>query len=519
MFSFLVMAAMIFLAEDAILIRNALAKDKPILGLTVAGTVVSGKDTAHLKAFLRSTTGAGHETLKLTYDGGVLIIDQRDVGAKLDLSDTVARLLRVGRDKNLIHNIITQNLSALRNEHIALSAVLDKQSLLSVLSSIALQANRESVPPMPDFTHDLSRTIPPKDGVKIDTDALARLIGDHIFNPPAYPLPIPVIATRSAHDIAELDSIRSEVPRLVHESIKIKSAGQIFTLTTEDLLSLLTVVERPNPKDPQKTILALRIDDTLLNKKLGEFGRTVEDITHAEFDDHDARIAIYAQFYSATRRIADIPTGGEIRSSQALKENGRLAQAETATDAGGKFVYLTFDDGPNNIYHPLVLNILKKYKVKATFFLVGQNSTRFDKITERTVAEGHIIGDHSLTHAFLPKLSADEILNEIKTAKDLLKPFNSDKDVILFRPPYGGVNKTVKQDAKDLHLKLVLWDVDPRDWSEPATDELVNRVVTHVHDGSDILLHSNHLATVRALPKIIEDLMARGYSFRTIDQQ
>ena len=207
LFSFLVMAAMIFLAEDAILIRNALAKDKPILGLTVAGTVVSGKDTAHLKAFLRSTTGAGHETLKLTYDGGVLIIDQRDVGAKLDLSDTVARLLRVGRDKNLIHNIITQNLSALRNEHIALSAVLDKQSLLSVLSSIALQANRESVPPMPDFTHDLSRTIPPKDGVKIDTDALARLIGDHIFNPPAYPLPIPVIATRSAHDIAELDSI------------------------------------------------------------------------------------------------------------------------------------------------------------------------------------------------------------------------------------------------------------------------------------------------------------------------
>lgn len=192
-----------------------------------------------------------------------------------------------------------------------------------------------------------------------------------------------------------------------------------------------------------------------------------------------------------------------------------VGQAEP-NKSSEKFVYLTFDDGPNNIYHPLILDILKHYNVKATFFLVGRNSQKFEAITKRTVDEGHVIGNHSLTHAFLPKLSPEGINNEVKTTKEILDPFYGAAGISLFRPPYGGVNKIVRAEAKDLNLKLFLWDVDPRDWSEPSTDELVDRVVSKTHDGADILLHSNHLSTVKALPKIIEKLKDLGYTFKQL---
>ncbi len=79
------------------------------------------------------------------------------------------------------------------------------------------------------------------------------------------------------------------------------------------------------------------------------------------------------------------------------------------------------------------------------------------------------------------------------------------------------MNTYVITDAQNLGLKMYLWDVDPRDWSEPETDDLVNRVVNNTFDGADILLHSNHLATVKALPKIIEKLQAQEYTFKTLN--
>jgi len=147
--------------------------------------------------------------------------------------------------------------------------------------------------------------------------------------------------------------------------------------------------------------------------------------------------------------------------------------------------------------------------------MVGQNSKKYEDITKRTIAEGHAIGDHSLTHAFLPKLSTEAIFKEIKETKSILTLINN-SDVYLFRPPYGGINKEVSADVANLHLRMYLWDVDPRDWSEPSVDELINRVLSHAHNGSDILMHSNHLVTVKALPKIIEGLQSQGYSFKIL---
>src|SRR5258708_14428212 len=112
----------------------------------------------------------------------------------------------------------------------------------------------------------------------------------------------------------------------------------------------------------------------------------------------------------------------------------------------------------------MILDILKGYNVKATFFLVGQNSQRDLEVAKRTMEEGHAIGNHSLTHTFLPKLKGKDILKELKTTEDILKPLKAES--VLFRPPYGGVNLDVKRQPEVLGLKLTLWDVDHRDCSE-----------------------------------------------------
>lgn len=266
----------------------------------------------------------------------------------------------------------------------------------------------------------------------------------------------------------------------------------------------------------------MRLDDGALNRKLDDFAKRIEEITNAEYNDHDARVAIYAQFYSGTRRLIEIPTGQNPfvgpakRSGVDSRLASLLAAALPVVNSGEKFVYLTFDDGPNDIYHPMILDILKKYNVKATFFLVGQNSKKYEDITKRTIAEGHAIGNHSLTHAFLPKLPPNAVFKEIKETKNILTIINDDNEVYLFRPPYGGINKDVSSDVTDLRLRMYLWDVDPRDWSDPSVDDLINRVLSHVRNGSDILMHSNHLVTAKALPKIIESLQAQGFSFKLL---
>lgn len=514
--------------EDILFIANARRIDKPIIGLKVFGTRVSNLSAPELKKFLKNPTGGSLPTLTLFEGDQTTEVTSFDIGTAIASNDSVRSILKEGRDGTIFRNVWLQNKALLGLDSKRPIIQFSPELFQKTVARIALQINQDPVPPMPDFTHDLSKTIPGKAGISVNALELEKLIKEHILDSHPRPLAIPTTPTLSTHSNDELDSIRKAVPDLVAEPIQILSAGQIFTLTREDLLSLLTVVERLDPKNPQKKLLVLRIDDQKLNRRLGEFARKVEEITKAEFDDHDARVAIYAQFYSGTRSRHEIPTGNEndLRKSTADTSSTRgdetqsagvySALAQNQPSPGEQFVYLTFDDGPNDIYHPLVLDILKKYNVKATFFLVGENSKKYDAITRRTITEGHVIGNHSLTHAFLPKLSPASVRNEIQATEEILKPFQGN-DITLFRPPYGGVDANVKKSAKDLKVKLVLWSVDPRDWSEPATDELVERVVSHVQNQSDILLHSNHLSTIKALPLIIKKLKDKGYAFKTLE--
>ena len=498
----LAVVLLLFLGNATLAINN-FQNNTPVLGLRLNNRPIFFESRPQIEALIEHEADQTNQPLKFSYQDKIVEIKRDEIGT---LNPTVIsnELIEKGRTGSLWNKFLyqTQAAAGLKNEK--LKGEISQSKLTIKLAEIQSDFNHEAEPIQPDFKGDLSKTIQAKDGTIVNTDKLTLLIIDNIFDPPADPLPLPVMKTFTSHKEEELAPIRKQAPELIQKPISISSGGLTFTLTTDDLKNMLTVKERPDPKDPKKLKLVLRLDDTMLNQKLGDFAEAVEKITNAEFDHHDASAAIYSQFYSQNRRLAQIPTG--VRVKQVL-----------GAQSGPKVAYLTFDDGPNSIYHPLILDILKQYGVKATFFLVGNNTQRDAATAQRTASEGHKIGNHSLTHSFLPNLSSKTIQSEISSTNDILKPYNGGQNLVLFRPPYGGVNVSVKKSSEDLGLKLTLWDVDPRDWSEPSTDELVRRVVTSTQSGSDILLHSNHMATVKALPKIIENLQSQGYSFDVLN--
>lgn len=480
------MFSVLFLTENTILAVDNLLPGRAVLGLKVPSF---------------------KQPLKFVYENKVLEVRLDDVTSPERRLVFSRQALEYGHQGSIVKKFLDQNRAVLGLVHLKSTALISQNQLNLKILEIQNLVNVEARPIRPDFALDLNKTLPAEDGKKLNVNVFTRLVADNLFAPPEKPLLLPTLVTFTTHREAELTPIRKLTKELLAGGpIKISSGSLVFTLNPSDIQSLLTLVERPDVKDPKRLSLVLRLDDIKLNRKLGDYAQEVEKVTGAEFDDHDARVAIYAQFYAPeNRHLLIIPTG------QKLASNNQVLGSQTV--AGEKRVYLTFDDGPNSIYHPMILDILKAENVKATFFLVGQNAVKDDPVARRTVAEEHIIGNHSNTHSFLPKLSAKNVFDELTTANKILKPINHGKDVTLFRPPYGGVNLSVKQYADNLGLKLYLWDVDPRDWSEPSVDELVRRVVGHIHPGADVLLHSNHLVTVQALPKIIETLKKAGYSF------
>ncbi len=506
LFIFIISFVIFFLLEDAILLYNKLNKDHPILGQKLNWVTVSGLKRD--QAMVLSSKFNDNTPLKLSASARIIEVQKKDIGTRINYQATMDQLYATGRMSNLFQNILTQNKALFGLSNTKLVFTISKPLLVLKVLAIETDINTKPQPQMPDFLGNISNTIPQKNGIKVISSKLSQIIINNIFNPPLKPITVPTQIIIKKYDSYDMDKIRKQAAEYTREPLSITSGGIVLTLSSKDLQSLLTVAEQPDPIHPQKTIMILALDRIKLNHMLYSYATKVESVTSAEFNDHDARAAIYSQFYTNTRRLVDVPTGSILQT--------RVLGVNTSVGTPGeKILYLTFDDGPNIIYHPLVLDILKEKNVKATFYLVGSNSKLYPSTTKRTIEEGHVIGDHSLTHAYLAKLLPNQIIDEIKTTQDILNGFlGKNKKITVFRPPYGGTNALVLKDATDLGLKQELWTVDPKDWSDPTTDELVNRVVSNTQNGSIVLLHSNHFSTVKALPIIIDKLREKGFQFR-----
>ena len=181
-----------------------------------------------------------------------------------------------------------------------------------------------------------------------------------------------------------------------------------------------------------------------------------------------------------------------------------------ATLNGKNMIYLTIDDGPGG-YTEQLLDILKRYNVHAIFFLIGKNALAYPQTVKRIKAEGHTIGNHSYTHSDLAAMSEASVNDELVKTQTALRSLTG-VTPDLFRPPYGSLGPSVYGPVARNGLNIMMWSIDPRDWSQPGTSVIVQRVVNGAAPGGNILLHSNHQQTVDALPSIIEALKAKGYS-------
>ncbi|MGI6686313.1 MAG: polysaccharide deacetylase family protein [Bacillota bacterium] len=169
-------------------------------------------------------------------------------------------------------------------------------------------------------------------------------------------------------------------------------------------------------------------------------------------------------------------------------------------------VALTFDDGPS-AYTQDILSVLNEYGIKATFFFVGKNISRYPLSVSDAKDQGHVIGLHSFFHQELRDLSYQQQKEDIISCLEEIKPYIS--QVSFFRPPYGMYNENTKKVLLEHQMALVLWNRDPKDWDANFSHEIVEAVLESSPSGGIYVLHENKL-TLEALPQIIEGVQEQG---------
>lgn len=196
------------------------------------------------------------------------------------------------------------------------------------------------------------------------------------------------------------------------------------------------------------------------------------------------------------------------------KVNGKDAVSSILQATPKKQVALTFDDGPHPEHTQRILDILKKYDVKATFYILAKNVSGNEAILRREVAEGHELGNHTATHQFLPDLSIEVLQQEIKDAEALIEK-EAQATVKSMRPPYGAYNQAVALAAQ---MPVVNWSVDSQDWLFRNGQAMADHVLTTAHDGAIILMHDIHKETADGVEAVVAGLKAKGYEFVTVSQ-
>ena len=180
-------------------------------------------------------------------------------------------------------------------------------------------------------------------------------------------------------------------------------------------------------------------------------------------------------------------------------------------NAADKTIYLTFDDGPHPIATPFVLDLLKQYQIKATFFCIGKNVQRYPQIYQRILTEGHQTGNHTQDQKNGWKTSREDYLENIFTATQYI-------DASLFRPPYGRITKAqIKSVQQQFAYRIIMWDVLSGDFdTELQPEQCWHQVKKAVRPGSIIVFHDSEKAWQRmqyALPRTIDYFLAQGYQF------
>ena len=186
-------------------------------------------------------------------------------------------------------------------------------------------------------------------------------------------------------------------------------------------------------------------------------------------------------------------------------------------DTSEKKIALTFDAAWGNEDTQQIIDILKQYNVKATFFIVGEWADKYPDDVRALAQAGHSIQNHSDTHAHMPKLSGDAIAGEITGCNRRLAELCG-KGPLYFRAPYGDYDNSTVSGAAALGMETIQWDVDSLDWKGLIPEQIAQRVTEKTKPGSIILCHNGAKHILEALPLFIEPLQAQGYQFVTLEE-
>jgi peptidoglycan-N-acetylglucosamine deacetylase len=185
-----------------------------------------------------------------------------------------------------------------------------------------------------------------------------------------------------------------------------------------------------------------------------------------------------------------------------------------------KIVYLTFDDGPHPEATPYVLDVLRKYNAKATFFCIGKNVTDYPVVYRSILEQGHRVGNHTHNHLNGWKVRDELYLQNVLEAGKYI-------DSNLFRPPYGRITRfqvkllsEIKNSPVNSNFKIIMWDVLSGDFDNKlSSEDCTVNTVKHVQPGSVVVFHDSEKAFPRlkeSLPKILEYLQNKKYRFEAI---
>ncbi|WP_243636400.1 polysaccharide deacetylase family protein [Flavobacterium aquariorum] len=182
-----------------------------------------------------------------------------------------------------------------------------------------------------------------------------------------------------------------------------------------------------------------------------------------------------------------------------------------------KKISLTFDDGPNEMTL-LVLDVLRKYNARATFFCIGKNIETHPEILKRTIEEGHTIGNHSFSHSpFFDFYKKNQVIAEIKQTDALIESVLG-KKTTLFRPPYGVTNPSIRRALAVTKHKTIGWNIRSLDGVVKKEDFLLDRIIKRIKPGGIVLLHDTSIQTVNVLEQLVSFLQTNNYAIVPLEE-
>lgn len=252
---------------------------------------------------------------------------------------------------------------------------------------------------------------------------------------------------------------------------------------------------------------------------------TADKIHFGEYSINDNKCTLYMnqkELFGSGSTIYEIPIALseldgylEISLENAKNTIKKASTIRDNLDPNKPMVALTFDDGPHAENTEIILDVLKQYNSRATFFVVGYNAEANTDVLKKISDAGCQIGNHTKDHSNLTELTDDEIKEEADYVDKIVKNATGSPTTAL-RPPYGAYSEKVQQILNK--TPLIFWNVDTEDWENLDKDKTTKAVMNQVSDGSIVLMHDIHSSTAEAMKEIVPKLIAEGYQLVTVEE-